>query len=67
MLNEKVDGSRRKVTLDYGKGVISIALKGIDLGAWDKGTAPIPMMVEFDGIRLEDTPVMTVRKKSLRY
>ena len=63
---QKVVGSR-KVTLDYKKGQVSIALKGVELGKYDKGAPPVTVSIEFADVRFEDTPKMTSTGKSLRY
>ncbi len=57
----------RKVTVDYAKGLLTIALKGIELGAYDKGESAVPLCIEFDDIRFEDQPVLTGNGKSLKY
>ncbi len=57
----------RTITLDYGKGRVSVSLKGIDLGQYDAGAAPAALGVEFGDVRFFDVPDLAAAKSSLKY
>ena len=63
---QKVFGTRR-VTVDYAKGVISISLAGVEMGAVEGGNGPVPFSLEVDDMRFADAPQMTGSTKALKY
>jgi hypothetical protein len=57
----------RKVTLDYQRGLATVALRGVELGHHPKGAANVPLEVEFGDVWFADSPVMSSTGRALKY
>jgi len=66
VFKQKGFGSR-KVTLDYAKGTISIAISGVELGTPGGDGIPVRFAVGLGPLQFASRPVLSGRKRSLKY
>ena len=57
----------RKVILDYGRGVATVVLTKVELGAYTPGPESVRVGLEVGATGVEDFLVLAVRKASMRY